>query len=204
MKISYANQKLANSCCELAQRLRSIAEEAGVDESSGSGYSVGFTACDSRTRVSQLTQHLAVVAGRDSSYPVLLVDANTSNSTFCNRDLPGIRQLMLNTASYDECVEFVGDGLSVLSARELSTTPELFSPRQLADTLEELKRRYKLVIVNLPTVTDQLVATLARLLDGVVLVLDSGSTTVKKVDLARQRLSREKVHLLGAVVAESM
>ena len=92
--------------------------------------------------------------------------------------------------------------LSVLTSGPLPPNPsELLGSRRMADLIEVLKSVADIVIFDSPpalAVTDS--AVLARQLDGVLLVIDSGETREPLARRAIQELTKVGAHILGVAL----
>jgi len=94
------------------------------------------------------------------------------------------------------------DGLSILTSGPIPTNPsELLHSAAFGRVKEELLQRFDYVLFDSPpmgAVTDA--AILARQVDGVLLVVRAGNSTLHAVSGARKQLEGVSAHLLGAVL----
>ena len=92
--------------------------------------------------------------------------------------------------------------LSVLTSGPLPPNPsELLGSRRMADLIEALKSMADIIIFDSPpalAVTDS--AVLARQLDGVLLVVDSGETREPLARRAAEELGKVGAHILGVAL----
>jgi capsular exopolysaccharide synthesis family protein len=94
------------------------------------------------------------------------------------------------------------DRLSLLPCgAHAQTTPELLEPARLRGMLQELRRKYDVIILDTPPVLVSAdAATLSSSADGVILVVRAGQTERGAADLARQRIAAAGGRVLGAVL----
>jgi capsular exopolysaccharide synthesis family protein len=78
---------------------------------------------------------------------------------------------------------------------------DLLSSRRLAEMIAELRKRYKFIVIDSPPImaaTDAVI--LSVMVDGVVLVVRSGSTPKEAVTRTRDLLASVKCRMLGVVL----
>lgn len=136
----------------------------------------------------------------ERSGKVLLIDADLRNPTvadFCQLDgSVGLTSVLVGSATLREAIQEWGDtGLQVLPAGVVPPNPnQLLASGAMAALLDNLTKVYDYVVIDTPPlipVTDAL--TLARLADGVVLVVRDRAT--RRQEAAR---SLESLQLVGA------
>jgi capsular exopolysaccharide synthesis family protein len=115
----------------------------------------------------------------------------------------GLTTLIQGGAPFDAAVRRTKiDGLSVLTSGPIPTNPsELLHSVTFGRVKEELLQRFDYVLFDSPpmgAVTDA--AILARQVDGVLLVVRAGNSTLHAVSGARKQLDSVSAHLLGAVL----
>lgn len=107
-------------------------------------------------------------------------------------------ELTLDQALQDSKVP----GVKVLASGPTpSNPPELLDSPQMLDLIQELNRRFDVVLIDGPallSVTDA--SILASVVDGVVLVVGAGVARVETVRSAQQQLSNVRAKLMGVVV----
>lgn len=93
-------------------------------------------------------------------------------------------------------------GLEVLTSGALPPNPsELLQTKAMAEMVDDLRRRFDVVIIDSPPllpVTDA--ALLAAISDGVILVVRHGKTSHEQVRAAVERLESVGSRLLGVVL----
>ncbi|QGQ20148.1 polysaccharide biosynthesis tyrosine autokinase [Cellulomonas sp. JZ18] len=113
---------------------------------------------------------------------VLLVDADLRRPAVADRigieGAVGLTEVLVGRAAFDDVVQDVGDGLSVLPSGAIPPNPsELLSSRELEDLLAQAGERYDLVLVDAPPVLSVADAVLvARRVVGLVVVVDARRT----------------------------
>jgi capsular exopolysaccharide synthesis family protein len=94
------------------------------------------------------------------------------------------------------------DGLSILTSGELPPNPyELLNSRKMADIVGELKSRSALVVFDtapVAVVSDAVV--LSRLVDGVLLVIKPGKTSLGVIQHTLEQFKRAGARILGVVL----
>lgn len=115
----------------------------------------------------------------------------------------------LTTAFLDDGVELDGlikpvmaDSLSVLTSGPIPYNPtELLDSERMMQILDQLKRRFDIVIVDSPPILSVADATiLTARVDGVILVVDSGFTRRGTAKRAKETLQRIGATIVGVVV----
>jgi len=119
-------------------------------------------------------------------------------------DGKGLTDVLTNKRSLDEVLLPVdrAPGLSLLPAGPSPINPsELLSSSAMAQLLGELRQRFNYVVMDTPPVllvTDATV--LSTVVDGVLLVVESGVTTPAEVSRAHRILSEAGGNILGSVI----
>lgn len=111
----------------------------------------------------------------------------------------------LDTMPLSIPVSYFESALAVITA---GTPPhsalEVLSRRRMGDLFDELRRTYDIVILDAPAVlTAGDAATIARHVDGVVLVVRSGSSSLPAVRQALGTVERAGARIFGVVLAGS-
>jgi len=118
--------------------------------------------------------------------------------------LTGLQDVLLGGNPQDSIHMVPSSGLHVLVAnpRNLTDAYELLTSTTAAEQIEKLSRQYDHLIVDTPPALafpDALVW--AKLTDAVVLVGFAGQTTVPDLKEARERFSRIRANVVGAVLS---
>ncbi len=151
-----------------------------------------------------LAVSLALAMGRRDR--TLLIDADLRRPALGARfgldsDSPGLGDLVTGSAEEGACIHAIeGQQVDVLPAGNLPAEPlELLSSPRLPEILAGLAARYeRIVIDSAPAQSDALI--LARLCDGVVLVVGANQTQVPVVQATLGRLRHVGAPLLGTVL----
>lgn len=171
---------------------------------------LAFTSPQSGDGKTTTAVNAALALGRGGRNRVVLVDGDLRrpgvHTMLGLRANKGLADIVAGRASLDDCLwRFGDDELYVLPAGnvpdDLSTT--LYDPR-LADLFAALKQRFDFVVVDTPPVLPLAdVPTMARELDGAVMVVRAGATPRELVNSAIDALYGVVVHgiVLNAVDA---
>lgn len=125
------------------------------------------------------------------------------HSIFNLQRTPGLTNYLAGNVPWKEIVqETLIENLSLLTCGVLPPNPsELLGSKKMRMLLEELKEKYDMILFDSPpviAVTDA--AVLSTLLDGVVLVSSSGSTSKEALQRAITLLENVKSRLIGGVL----
>ena len=115
----------------------------------------------------------------------------------------GIVEVLLGEATAEAAI--IADsvsGLDILPVREPSFTPvDLFSGHGMKAELTRLRARYDFIILDTPPLLGVADArTLAKLADGVLVMVRWGSTPIAAVDAALAGLEQDGAAIIGAVL----
>ena len=125
------------------------------------------------------------------------------HSIFNSQRAPGLTNYLAGNVPWKEIVQETPiENLSLLTCGVLPPNPsELLGSKKMRMLLEELKEKYDMILFDSPpviAVTDA--AVLSTLLDGVVLVSSSGSTSREALLRAITLLENVKGRLIGGVL----
>jgi capsular exopolysaccharide synthesis family protein len=147
------------------------------------------------------------VAYAQSDKKVLLIDADlrkpTIHHTFIVTNRWGLTNLLTNQAVIEEVIRSSSiPNLDILTSGPIPPNPsEILSSKRMNTLLEELKKRYDIILVDSPpaiAVTDAQI--LATRCDGVILVVDSGKVKREIAMKAKANLEHVQARLLGVVL----
>ncbi|SEC11450.1 CpsD/CapB family tyrosine-protein kinase [Paenibacillus sp. GP183] len=147
------------------------------------------------------------VAYAQSDKKVLLIDADlrkpTMHHTFRLTNRWGLTNLLTNQAEIEEVINSSSiPNLDVLTSGPIPPNPsEILSSKRMNTLLEELKKRYDIILIDSPpaiAVTDAQI--LATRCDGVILVIDSGKVKREIALKAKANLEHVQARLLGVVL----
>jgi polysaccharide biosynthesis transport protein len=146
------------------------------------------------------------VAVAQSNIPVALVDADLRQPSdhlfFGASTSPGVIELLRESTDLYTSLQDVGiPRLRFIASGDVSSgTPELFSPRRLAEFIDELKGIGALVIVDTPPLIVSDPLALAPYMDGVLIVADSTSVTAEGISPLIERLTLVGGEVIGGVL----
>lgn len=155
---------------------------------------------------SMMAANLAIVHAQ-KGMRVLLVDCDLrrpcQQKLFNLSSAVGFTNLVVGTATVDQAAQGVGvDSLRVISSGPLPPNPaEMLDSARARQVMEELKRHADLIIYDTPpcaVLSDPVV--LSTLVDGVLLVIESGETNRNAAAQAVYHLAAAKANLLGAIL----
>lgn len=167
---------------------------------------IALTSCTPNEGKSTTIANLAVVLTQ-AGKSVLLIDCDMRNPTvhknFNLSNKVGLSScISMDTALSDAVQKTSIEGLYALTGGVIPPNPsELLGSERMRELLQEAREVYDYVLIDLPPVlpvADALV--LGAMVDGVVLVIDSGEV---KVDLARDvknQLQHAGANILGVVL----
>lgn len=118
-------------------------------------------------------------------------------------DCKGLADLVAGEAPLEQCIHAVaGSTLQILPAGTLPPNPlELLSSNRFAETLNQLKARFEVIVIDTPPVeivSDALIV--ASLSSSTVLVVRAGDTPTPIIRKGLRKLERANGRVLGAVL----
>lgn len=161
--------------------------------------------------------NLACYLGRRDER-VLLVETPATPQTMKDQDQqePGLSSLVLDgppKAGLGEYLNLLAEsgveivyptclpGVELLAAGREPIEAELLAGQRMTQLVEELTDTYSLVIWDGPSVlSGEIAATMATLVDGVIMVVAAGKTKTGELKRARARLSEKGTPILGAIM----
>ena len=150
--------------------------------------------------------HLAALAARDGQR-VVVVDSNlrspSLHEVFDARESPGLAEVLAGSATVEEALAPTSvDGLCLVPAGlERPELHTVLSSPDMRRVVQELEEKSDLVIFDSPSLLAVGDASLlARLVDGVLLVVDTGRTSREALENGIERLSQTKAQVVGAIL----
>jgi capsular exopolysaccharide synthesis family protein len=154
------------------------------------------------TTIANLGLFFSSRAGQD----VLLIDANLRRPTlhryFQKPQGAGLAELLEGREPWESALVQVAPNLWILPAGSTNLNPlTLFDSPRLTSILEQAKARFKMVLIDCADTRRYADSTiLARLVDGVVLVVADGKTRRQVLQSALEPLAHLQAKLLGVVL----
>lgn len=136
---------------------------------------------------------------------VLLIDLDLRKPTV-HRKLKisnqyGVTDILLNKVSYDKYVQKLSDNFHVITAGAIPKNPsEIMSSQSMLLLLETVSEDYDYIFMDCSPmlVTDPIV--LSRVSDGVIYVVESGSSDIEISQRNTQKLKAANANILGCVL----
>ena len=167
---------------------------------------IALTSCTPNEGKSTTIANLAVVLTQ-AGKSVLLIDCDMRNPTvhknFNLSNKLGLSScISMGTAVADAVQATAIEGLDALTAGVIPPNPsELLGSERMQNILQRAKEEYDYVLIDTPPVlpvTDSLV--LGRMVDGLILVIDSGEIKVEMARDVKNQLVHAGANILGVVL----
>ncbi len=205
----------SRSSKDLIQISRSVLSELMIhpnfQKANQGGLTLGVIGVEPGSGASTVSMALAVTSSEDFQLSTVLVEADrigrTISSEFKLNGAPGLAELALGKAETDDCLQpTTRQTLRIVSSSSEYTSDwhDAASCHAFADAITQIQKSSDLVIVDLPPASspDKLVG-LARHLDYVIVVLESGKTEIKPTNRLLRALEESDVNLVGIVLNKS-
>lgn len=146
------------------------------------------------------------IATAEADLRVLLIDADLREPDIATKMLVagdvGLADVLTGRASADEAIQASGPGLDVLPGGATPQNPsELLGSERMSRLLDEVRGSYDLVLIDSPPllpVADA--AVLARRVDGVLLAVRHGGSTVQQLRASQDALDAVGARVVGSVL----
>ena len=167
---------------------------------------IAITSCTPNEGKSMTIANLAIVLTQ-AGKSVLLIDCDMRNPTvhknFNLSNKVGLSScISMGTAVADAVQATAIEGLDALTAGVIPPNPsELLGSERMQNILQRAKEEYDYVLIDTPPVlpvTDSLV--LGRMVDGLILVIDSGEIKVEMAREVKNQLVHSGANILGVVL----
>ena len=167
---------------------------------------IAITSCTPNEGKSMTVANLAVVLTQ-AGKSVLLMDCDMRNPTvhknFNLSNKVGLSSCISMGTAVDDAVQATAiEGLDALTAGVIPPNPsELLGSERMQSILQRAKEEYDYVLIDTPPVlpvTDSLV--LGRMVDGLILVIDSGEVKVEMAREVKNQLVHSGANILGVVL----
>jgi capsular exopolysaccharide synthesis family protein len=146
------------------------------------------------------------VATADAGLKVVLIDGDLRRPNlsryFGLEPEPGLRSLLIGDAPLADAVRPAEVNLDLVSSAPVAAdATALLTSKAMADLVATLRRRYDIVLVNVPPLlSDAAAALVASNTDGCILVVPYGRTSENDVAEATEILKSASVRLLGTMM----
>lgn len=156
--------------------------------------------------VSMIAANLASSLARLGQGDVLLIDANlrhpSVHETFKTRLSPGLAETLSNGNNGDAVISSQEHNLDILSAGSTKRNfSEILNSDRFRKLLISIKKNYRFIVLDLPAVNEEgWTIRLARLCDGVVLVVEAERSRWEVVHRAKEQLVSLNANVLGIVL----
>ena len=167
---------------------------------------IAITSCTPNEGKSMTVANLAIVLTQ-AGKSVLLIDCDMRNPTvhknFNLSNKVGLSSCISMGTAVADAVQATGiEGLDALTAGVIPPNPsELLGSERMQNILQRAKEEYDYVLIDTPPVlpvTDSLV--LGRMVDGLILVIDSGEIKVEMAREVKNQLVHAGANILGVVL----
>ena len=167
---------------------------------------IAITSCTPNEGKSMTIANLAIVLTQ-AGKSVLIMDCDMRNPTvhknFNLSNKVGLSScISMGTAVADAVQETAIEGLDALTAGVIPPNPsELLGSERMQNILQRAKEEYDYVLIDTPPVlpvTDSLV--LGSMVDGLILVIDSGEIKVEMAREVKNQLVHAGANILGVVL----
>ena len=167
---------------------------------------IAITSCTPNEGKSMTVANLAIVLTQ-AGKSVLIMDCDMRNPTvhknFNLSNKVGLSNcISMGTAVADAVQATAIEGLDALTAGVIPPNPsELLGSERMQNILQRAKEEYDYVLIDTPPVlpvTDSLV--LGRMVDGLILVIDSGEIKVEMAREVKNQLVHAGANILGVVL----
>jgi len=157
--------------------------------------------------VSTVVANLAALLARRGDGHVLIIDADVSHPSvhriFRTKLAPGLTDILKDGEAGEQAIlSSPIQNLDILSAGAPNGDPsEIFSSSGMPRLLDSLRRKYRFVVLDLPSVTEaSWAARLASLCDGVALVVEAERSRREVVQRVKEQLAESKASVVGVVI----
>lgn len=153
------------------------------------------------TTISNLAETFAQAGNR-----VIVIDCDLRkprlHKVFALSNTMGMTNLLAGQVEIEDVTRVTGSDLTVITSGPIPPNPsELLGSQKMKTLLEDLKKKYDVILVDAPpvgVVTDA--AILSTIVDGTILVVASGKTEIDGAKRAKQLLENVGARILGVTM----
>lgn len=167
---------------------------------------IGFVSVGARAGATTIAYNLALLASAAGS-KTLLVDASATNPTlskaFAEEGSVGLMEVLNDARAYSDFVARIDKRLTILPIGQYSdvTPGERIGSERFAFSFADLKDRFDLILVDLPSMAESADAkAIAPHLDGVIIIARHGKTSLETLDDTVVALSDVGAEVFGIVL----
>ena len=180
-----------------------LVENLTLQHSGGGGKAFAFTSSHPGEGVSTVCSSVMLAFGLSASGTSLYIDANfASPLAFSRSERSGFSDLLLGRCEVADSVDIL-EGMPIALLGSGQATAEVAtqaSDEQIASTFLELRSQFNVIVVDLaPPLLCPFSNRIARVLDGLALVVEAHKTDRLEIEMTVNSLRRAQVPLLGLV-----
>lgn len=203
--VTYHNPKAPIS--ESFRMLRTNLGNSGVDKK----YKVILMTSTKMQEGKSTTGANLVITLAQSNHKVLFIDCDLRrprvHKIFSQENITGLTDILLKDAPYTDVIKpcYKVPNLDLLTSGQLPPLPsELLDSRKMQNLITELRKNYEYIVIDAPpvlSVTDA--SILARIVDGVILVVASNDAHVDAIVNAKKALIKVETKIIGTVLTKA-
>ncbi len=193
----------------IAEDYRTVRTAIQFSRSDLTTRAIAFTSTSPQEGKSATTSNMAISFAQLGER-VLIVDADLRkprlHKIFKVRNKTGLSDVLTGRASAEDVIQKTAiDNLSILPSGPHPPNPaELLNSKRMKEFLDNVRRRYAVVLVDLPpvlAVIDPVIV--AAMADMTVIVVRMGTTTRKPLRRAIEELGRGKADIIGIILNDA-
>jgi Mrp family chromosome partitioning ATPase len=167
---------------------------------------LALTSSDRRAGVSTIANSLALNASANGASGVLLVDVNAENPMQHHmsriRRGPGLVDHLVKGEPLEKCIHKIAEpDTSLLMWGSNRIPPSAISPIRLDSFFSDLRTRFQMIILDLPTIDDAGYGIFfAAQADAVIMVLDGNMSRSRSVLRTMECLKEHRVEIMGTIM----
>lgn len=208
--VAVENGRAAQGADDVREYYRTILRQLDWPGSARDGrlsQTLGVTSCYEGEGVSTVAAELALAAACGGDRRVLLVDGNLTRPSLAERfgaaPGPGLAEVTWEHQEVQPVIQATkAPNLSLLPAGDsVGTAQRAYDSARLAPVIESLRQAFDLIVFDLPPASQAGSAiALARLVDGVLLVVESERVRWEVAQRTKQLLLGAEARLVGVVL----
>lgn len=191
----------------IVEQFRALRTHICLHEKTCDLKTIGITSASNREGKTLISVNLSIVLAQDLGKPALLVDCNlrrpSVNTLLGIPNDKGLNEILSGRIGLDEALVRTDiKNLSILTAGQLPESPaELLGSKKMADLLIQLKSKFSVIILDLPSVIHYAdTRIVGPMVDGVAMVVRTGVTRREAVVRAEGILKSVGCNILGYVL----